>query len=323
MRMIRISSFLVLVILMFPVSALAEWRSDIGVFRIGVVTGDKTTGFVRRAEPFRRALSDALGMDVEFFTAKRPEAIIDALTSARIEYAIISATGYALTWSVCECVEPIVSPRSADGTDGYNLVLLTRSNGPKDLENLRGKQIGVLSSSRSAEAGILRLAFKEAGLTENDIELINRESGEATLTEFLDGQFEALLGWSSMTGNPSIGYTRGTLQVIARRTDDLATKFPIIWKSEQLPHRVHLVRKKLPGEAKNILRNLLASLFDRNPVAYDSIEPIYGGGFTIARHSQYQPFIDVVKAFGEVNKDVLDTELEAGGLEITPEDTSQ
>ncbi len=284
-----------------PASALAEWRSDIGVFRIGVVTGDQSAAFTRRAEPFRKALQEALRMDVEFFTAKRPESLIDALSSDRIEYAILSATGYALAWSVCECIEPVASPRSADGTDGYNLVLLTQPGGPKNLKAMSGRTIGLLSSEKALEVGVLKLALKKAGLSEGDVQLLDNASGEETITSFLDKKYDALLGWSSLTGNPSVGYSRGTLQIIARKTDDLATKFPIIWKSDQLAHRVHLVRKKLPGEAKNIVRGLLSSMFDRQPIAYDSIEPTYGGGFSTSRHSRYQPFIDVIKSFHQEN----------------------
>jgi len=293
-------------------SAVAEWRSEIGVFRVGVVTDDRSSGFTPRAEPFRLALQDALRMDVEFFTAKRPEQIIDALSSDRIEYAILSATGYALAWSVCECIEPVAAPRSSDGTDGYNLVLITHQDGPRDLKGLSGRNIGVLSAEGALEIGILKLALQEAGLVEEEISIVSDQSGETTLTSFLDRQYDALLGWSSLTGNPSEGYTRGTLQMIAGKTGGLATNYPVLWKSEQLAHRVHSVRKKLPGEAKNTIRNVLISMYERNPVAYDSIEPIYGGGFSTSRHSRYQAFIDVI--------DTLRPEKE---LEIELESTTQ
>ena len=235
----------------------AEWRSDIGVFRIGVVTDAQPPAFRQRAEPFRRALQDTLNMDVEFFISKRPESIIDALSSDRIEYAILSATGYALAWSVCECIEPVSSPRSADGTDGYNLVLLSQPNGPKDLSDLNGKNIALLSSEESLETIIFKTALKDAGVKYDEVSFSSAASGESALTAFIDGQHDALLGWSSFTGNPSTGYTRGILQMIARRTDELATRYPVVWKSDQLPHRVHLVRKKLQGEPKNLLRNCL------------------------------------------------------------------
>ena len=273
----------------------AEWRSDIGVFRIGIVTDVQPSAFRQRSEPFRRALQDVLNMDVEFFISKRPESIIDALSSDRIEYAVLSATGYALAWSVCECIEPVSSPRSADGTDGYNLVLLSQPNGPADLKGLSGKNIVLLSAEDSLETIIFKTALEEAGVSLGDVNFTTFDSGESALSSFIDGQHDALLGWSSLTGNPSTGYTRGTLHMIARRTDELATRYPMLWKSDQLPHRVHLVRKKLHGEPKNLLRNLLASMFDRNPVAYDSIEPIYGGGFTTSRHSRYKPLIDAIK----------------------------
>ena len=53
--------------------AAADWREDIGVFRIGIVTKEDLTGTLARIEPFRLAITEALEMDVEFFP--RPTAV--------------------------------------------------------------------------------------------------------------------------------------------------------------------------------------------------------------------------------------------------------
>ncbi len=72
----------------------------------------------------------------------------------------------------------------------------------------------------------------------------------------------------------------------------------IIWRSSPVPHRVHAVRKNLDGEAKNILRGLLGQMFGNDPVAYDSIEPMFGGGFITARQSQFEPLAQMFREKG-------------------------
>ncbi len=279
--------------------ALADWRSDIGIFRVGVVTGDQTVDFLARAEPFRLALAEALDMEVEFFAARSTEAAIDAIRSERIEYAVLSASAYAITWRLCECVEPIAMPRSADSTDGYHMIMIAREGGPENLEALEGREIAKLSQAGLAQSLLWQSHLQAQNLEASKFPLKNEHSGEETLSRFVNGEYDALLGWSSMSGNPAEGYSRGTLRQISSLIGGQPSGFRVLWQSEQLPHRTHAVRRKLPGETKNILRNFLLGLFDRNPVAYDSIEAIYGGGFVTARHGRYQPIIKALEQYSE------------------------
>ena len=102
------------------------------------------------------------------------------------------------------------------------------------------------------------------------------------------------MGWSSLTGNPSVGYSRGTLNKLYDEVGVNISQYSVLWKSPQFPHRPHVIRKKLSGEAKQILRSLLYGLSDNDTLAYDVIEPIYGGGFTAARQERFQDIIEYV-----------------------------
>ncbi len=86
------------------------------------------------------------------------------------------------------------------------------------------------------------------------------------------------------------GLSPGTLGQIAGLGDS-AFAAKVIWQSSPIPYRIHAVRKTLAGEAKTILRSLLAGMFDLDPVAYDAIEPDFGGGFVAARQSQFAPLV--------------------------------
>ena len=68
----------------------------------------------------------------------------------------------------------------------------------------------------------------------------------------------------------------------------------MIWKSSEIAHRVHSITKKLPAEAKQILRDTLLELFEKDPVAYDAIEPVFGGGFTLVKPALFEPLIKFV-----------------------------
>ncbi|MEM7289995.1 MAG: PhnD/SsuA/transferrin family substrate-binding protein [Pseudomonadota bacterium] len=304
------------IVALFTVQAKADWRSDIGIFRIGVFTGSQSSSALAKSEPFRIAMAEALGMEVEFFAARTTGALIDALRTDRIEYGLLSASAYALSWHLCECVEPIAAPRSIDSTDGYHAIMITRQDGPDEIKELAGKQVAELSPGSVTQSVYVKQQLKKRGLALDSVEFIANGSGEETLSAFLGGSYDALIGWSSMTGFSDEGYSRGTLRQIASSQN--LTGFRIIWQSAQLPHRPHVVRKKLPGEVKQILRNTLSGLFDSNPVAYDSIEPVYGGGFGLVRHQRYSGLVDVIRELEPASVKQIDDDAE-NSQEITPQ----
>ncbi|TIR66731.1 MAG: phosphonate ABC transporter substrate-binding protein, partial [Mesorhizobium sp.] len=84
----------------------ADWRADIGTFRIGIVAepggGNTVPGLARLTD----AYTNALGMKVEFVVARDYAALIEAQASGRLQYAVYSALAYATASVRCGCVEP-------------------------------------------------------------------------------------------------------------------------------------------------------------------------------------------------------------------------
>ncbi|GIL01209.1 MAG: phosphonate ABC transporter substrate-binding protein [Alphaproteobacteria bacterium] len=275
----------------------ADWRDEIGAFRVGILAGADIQASMARAEPFRLALEEALGVTVEIFPARDYPALINASAAARIEYTVFSAAAYALTWERCQCVEPLVIARSGDGTDTFSAVVVTRVGGPGNLAALRGTRIGVVRTTAFGGRDVALAEMRAQGFdpAAGDASLETFANGEEAVDALRQGGIDALIGWSSLTGDPAQGYSRGTLRRIAELEGD-ATGYRIAWQSSPVPHRMHAVRKNLPGEAKTQLRTLLTGLFANDPVAYDSVEPVYGGGFVAARQGQFEALAGLVAA---------------------------
>ncbi len=277
--------------------AQADWRKDVGTFRIGLVAGSDIERKLAQVEPFRAAVSQVLGLRVEIFPTKNFRTLINTLSAARIEYAIISASAYATAWKICECLEPLALPRSAQGGEGYNSIVISGKDGLADISSLANARVGALT--KSSFAGHLFAAFElsKQGIVLNDVKF--EESGEKTVRQFVDGKYDALIGWSSMIGDPTTGYSHGTMRLIAELNEGKTQPFRVIWQSPAIPHRPHVVRKSLAVEAKNLLRELLVNLYSSDPIAYDAIEPNFGGGFVAARHSQFLPIINYVQSLAD------------------------
>ncbi len=288
------------VIMFLPISgkqALADWRKELGVFRVGIVSSGDTNETLARSEPFRLALTEALGIDVELFAARDHAGLVNALASARIEYAVLSSTAYALTWVLCECVEPIVLPSSGDNTDSYRSILISRPDGPDEPGEIKNSPVGALAEDSIGGFALAVYLLRQEGFdisTEDSIKF--KLGAEAAVDAFLSGEFNTLIGWSSMSGDPNTGYSRGTLTKIAAHSGGTLQGYKIIWQSPPIPHHPHAIRKSLDSEAKRILRDLLSTMFVEDPIAYDSIEPVYGGGFVPARHGSFSTLVDFIRS---------------------------
>lgn len=307
---------LVLLFLALAVTALpgrshsADWRDDIGTFRIGLVRA--TSIPVSALEPFRLAIQEALGTNTEFFLARDLQALIAAQGEGRVEYSIMPASGYAATWLTCECVEPLAIASSSDGSASFRTVLIVREvDSFRSPADLAGREIRLLSPDSIAGEYLFLAAMRSGGLdlARQDTRLAAMPGPHEALGRFAAGEGDALIGWSSMTGDPSLGYSRGTLRQLANLAGGSASAYRIIWKSGPVPNRVHLVRRNLAPEARQILSELLKGLKDDDPVAFDAIEPVFSGGFLPGRQ---EDFAAILEAAGSV--------LRPDGIEAAPTD---
>lgn len=275
-----------------------DWRKELGVFRIGVIAGLDADTRAARMEPFRLSLEETLKMRVEIFPARNYRALIEAIEASRVEYAILSATAFATVFASCKCAEPLVLPRASDGTFSYQPILVARSNVGASLASISGDALVSTIAPKSPIGSFILSRLAADGLSNDAVKKIvqSRLRGEDALDSFMQKKHDALLGWSSLSGDPTSGYSRGTLRLIAKfgknKSPNKLEQLSVIWKGPSIPHRPHVVRSQLAPEAKKLLRTQLLQMFDNDPVAYDSVEAEFGGGFVSARQGQFTALSD-------------------------------
>ena len=268
--------------------ALADWREELGVFRIALVTSENEAGSRASLEPFRLAVQEKLGLQTELRTDRELGRLIINQSDRPAEYLVLPASAYAAIWLRCECVEPLVVARAADGEEAVRSVLIVRSgSGLSTPAQLGGKTVFGLSENSLAGYAIPR---KAAGEAASSVDWQFSASAEESLHRFVAGEADALAGWIPAGQNPA-STNRGTLARL-RELSAGGQTYSIIWQSEPVPNRVHAVRKNLDGEAKRLLRELLTGLNENDPITYDQLEPDFSGGFYPARQSQFSFLID-------------------------------
>ena len=143
----------------------ADWRDDLKVLRIGFLSTGAIATDIAHLEPFRAYLEARLSLPVELVPATSYAALIDAEVSARVPYAIHSATSFATAEALCKCVEALAAPAAFDGSRGFYAVLLARADGPiHSLADARGARLALTASDSVAGRLVPLKAFAAAGI---------------------------------------------------------------------------------------------------------------------------------------------------------------
>lgn len=267
--------FALLLLLIAPTGpAKAEWRESIKKLTFGfLATAEKKQALERRAR-FQAYLSRELGIPIDLYAAPDLASLINAHASARVQYAVYPPSAYSVAQANCRCLEPLVMPKKRNGEIGYHAVLLVRAGSaiakPADLED----RILAFTKKGSITGHLLPMALWNKQGLEMDRRLAEgRFAGSArNAARMLDrNQVDAMLTWSSLTGDPSEGYAFGGLRALVSGKHIDMRDIRIIWRSPSIPFAAHAISANLPGDFKRDLQAVLIDLGEKDPDALDSL----------------------------------------------------
>lgn len=277
--------------------AMADWRADIGTFRIGIVAEPGREETIAGLAELKKAYTLALGIPVEFFVAGDYQALIEAQASRRVEYAIYSATAYATASLACSCVTPLVAPTASNGAIGLRSVLITRAADFTELSAIAKHRVAI-SGPEDVTGAVLPLAMlrKQGVIAAGDAPfLVRAATAEQAQSLFLAGTVDAMFGWVE-TG---IGKTplpgSGTLETLAQAGLP-AAELRVVWTSELLRYGPHAIRTDLDAEIRRRLIPFLTGLNATDPDIFALLERHHTGGFAAVDEADYATAIDTVRA---------------------------
>jgi len=277
--------------------ASADWRDQVPTFRIGILGGDLEAIQLREHACLKARTEQALGVPVELAPSRDYTGVYEGLQSGSLDAAGIGAAGYAgLFLEDPDLVEPLVAAKQEDGLLGYHSVLLVRADSPyRTLDDLRKRSLAF--SEQLSTSGFL-IPYHE--LTEQGFEP-RRFFGRLAFTgghpqvvmAVLGGDFDAGVTWSSMIGDYDRGFSRGNLRRMVDRGMLDMSDLRILWKSELIPAGPHVVRKALPQEAKDLYREVLLDLAERDRSCFENIVGAGAVDFEVITHEHYDSIIDI------------------------------
>lgn len=282
----------VVVVSMAPVAFAQDWKSELPVFRVGLLGGENEADRLRKNECMVEQIGELLGVEVELYPASDYAGVMQGLLAGQLDAAQLGASGYAgIYLQDPEAVEPVFVALESDGSDGYYAMMYARSDsGIENLEQMQGKSLA-FADPNSTSGYLVPKAELEA--QEIDIEEYFSSTGfggghEQAVVAVLNGQYDAGVTWTSGVGEKSEGFSRGALRSMVDKglldMDDLN----IIWQSNLIPNGPFVFRKAMPAEPKEMVAGWLETLHETDFECYVNVSQGEGQGFKRVDHSFFE-----------------------------------
>jgi phosphonate transport system substrate-binding protein len=271
---------------LFTAPSFADWRKDLGTFRIGIIEGEASKMSPGEVDRIRAAYADALGMPVEVIRPRDFPALIDAQASSRIEYAIYSAAAYATASLACECVEPLVRPVAADKSSGTRSILvLDEKVSVGQISSGKGIAVPGMNSISGLGVPLVEAQSVFGPFTGNEKWLRFAKDANAAVEAFNNNNIDGFIATvpDSRTKNTALQAESSLAKALAVSSRPVK----LAWISNPLLNGPHAVRKNLANEAKNILAKFLLSLNSTDPDLNDLLLPSNDVAFVQAKQSDY------------------------------------
>lgn len=270
--------------------AAAGWRDDLGTLKIGFIAGDNPAYEIARLEKFRWQMQLNLAVPVELYPARSYEALIEAQSTGRVQYTVLSSLAYLALNQRCDCAEALAQPTTAEHARGFRALLVAMKDGPvqtlADARNMR-LAVGAADSLSGRRAPLAGLGAEGIDPASYFMRIVETGDSEAALAALAAGSADVATAWSSAADPLDADSGSGPFARLAGNGTLAPDALKVIWQSELIPFGPHAVRKELAPEAKQAMLAALTAMQADAPEAYDSIERGFPGGFVAADQELY------------------------------------
>ena len=281
----------------YPTFVFSEWRQEVKEFKIGLSGGENEADRLKNYECYRAYLEEKLNIPVKFYPASDVAGIIHGLLGKTIDYASVGPSAYAAIYiDDPDSIEPVVTVRESDGSDGYKSAIYVRSDSNiYSLTDLKGRSMGW--SDPNTTSGYLVPSFElyQRGL--NPSEFFSRTGfaggHEQAVISVLNRQYDAGATWVSGQGAVEEGYSRGMLRNMVKKGLLDMSKLRVIWLSNLIMNGPHVIRKDLPEDFKEEITQLNLALVEEDNQCFKEITMGESQGFIRVSHENYENVVEM------------------------------
>ncbi|MFT5869959.1 MAG: phosphonate transport system substrate-binding protein [Paracoccaceae bacterium] len=276
----------------------ADWRTEVPVFRIGLLGGENEADRLREHDCQKAYLEERLGVPVELYPASDYAGVLQGLLAGQLEFAGLGSAGYAgIVLQDETAVEPLYTVMQSDGSLGYYSVMYSMADsGIENLADMEGRSLAF--ADPNSTSGYLVPSFELANEEGLDLETYFSQTGfggghEQAVVAVLNGQYDAGVTWTSGVGAIEDGFSRGNLRSMVDKDMLDMNEIQIIWQSSLITNGPRVIRSDLPQELKDLVMGAMMQLQVADRDCYDAINDGESMGYWPISHDFYLPIINM------------------------------
>lgn len=277
-------------------SAMAEWREDYAVIKIGVLSGENEADRIARTDFFRKHLEDTLGVTVETFTAGNYDGVVQALAAGQIEFAWLGSSAYAAAYTETDGgIKPLLTSQNKDGSTGYYSIITVRcDSGYKTIDDLAGKVLAFADPDSTSGYAVPYFNLVQQGYEPSVFFSAVPFSGshEAGVQAVVNGTFDAAATWQDNEVN-------GIYQRMVTKGMIPEGEVCAIWESPEITSGPFTALSTLPDDMIDDVTAAVESFPSVDPegfAQYTSFDPADENpqtGYMRVDHDRYQWIVDM------------------------------
>ncbi len=262
--------------------ARADWRSDHGMFRVGVVVRGDRGGPAVDYKAAAEMMSKAIGMPVEIVPMLDYGALIEAQAASRIDYAVYSATAFGTIYASCECVTPLVAPVSESGDTSIVALLATTSDRVRSLDDLDDSKLA-WTPDLPAPAEMAAINVEGVPLTGDEKFAVMSVTPQKAVDAIRRKKANTMFGWAYAGPDGKPRPDSGTLAALRAAE----VEYSVVWTSQPVRFGPHAVRKNIPADIRDALREFLTNGIAATPEIAELLDETFHGRFQAVSEADY------------------------------------
>ncbi|WP_237215083.1 phosphate/phosphite/phosphonate ABC transporter substrate-binding protein [Falsiroseomonas oryziterrae] len=279
----------------FPERGRRRWAREMPIIRVGLPSVEADGGALARYDGYARLLETTYGVPVSTFQPASEAEMVQAFAGGMIDFAFMSAMGYAATWQETSGgVEPVLVTLGPDGSSGIISVVIVRSDyWILDFEMLQRRSFAWVARE-SMEGHLLpRMEMRAQGVDPDRFfgRTVFAGGHEQAILAVITRQVDGAVTWASGTGEEREGFSRSTMRDMAAanmiRLDDLR----FVWRSGLIPNAPLVMRRNVATGFRDDMLSFHFALPSGRPDILRSLGRPLGWGPTA--HSFYERFVQL------------------------------
>ena len=263
-----------------------------------IVPAENASGVTERFAPMMAYMEKEVGVKFTLRIANDYAAVVEGQKAGNIHVAMYGPSAYARAFITGTETEPFAMDVNKDGTKGYYSVLYVKKDAPyTKLEDLKGKNLGLVDPNSASGNNVPRFAMNKMGLKPEEFfaKVVYTGSHENAITAITQGTVDGAFNWWNDENESNL--KRMERKSLAKYDD-----FKIIFKSDQIVNSPIAYLKSMPDDLKKAIRDAVFAFATKDPEGFKKVTDGQAQPWAPATHKDYDAVIELTKFVDSLRK---------------------